>query len=281
MKKKVTLEAVVAVVSVIALLLAVYAAFLRPAGVAMPLRGSRILLAGDSRSSTDYSFYQEILERKTGASVLVAGASGRTAAYNASDEYFSRIAADGHDFSLWLVGGNDDGSAGTVGTFSPDSVLARQGEPAVEETDLTRDYEGETFIQAVDHIMRKYKSLFYDPEKNASGRVPRMIFCTDLPQQRDNADSPWSRRENWERKRQAILECCEKNGIPCLDLYTLCGFDMAYEPMYHEPTDTKSDNGIYYMDGLHPNARGIDLITNFEIALMERYKLGAGGGNDR
>lgn len=275
MKKKVSAGTVAAVVSVLALALAAYAAFFRPAGAAMPLRGVRILLAGDSRSSMDYSFYQEILERKTGATVLVDGASGRKAAYNASDEYFGRIAADGHDFSLWLVGGNDDGSAGTVGTFSPDSVLAQQGEAAVEETDLARDYEGNTFIQAVDHIMRKYKSLFYDPEKNPSGHVPRMIFCTDLPQQRDSADSPWSQRENWERKRLAILECCEKNGIPCLDLYTLCGFDMSFEPMYHEPTDTKTDNGIFYMDGLHPNARGIDLITNFEVAAMKQYKLGA------
>ena len=278
MKKKVTPGIVAAVVSVTALLLAVYAAFFRTGGDVMPLRGSRILLAGDSRSSTDYSFYKEILERKTGATVLVDGASGRTAAYNASDEYFSRIEADGHDFSLWLVGGNDTGSAGSVGTFSPDSILARQGEPVVEETDAARDYEGNTFIQAVDHIMRKYKSLFYDPGKNATGRVPRMIFCTDLPQQRDSADSPWSQRENWERKRQAILECCEKNGIPCLDLYALCGFDMSFEPMYHEPTDTKSDHGIYYMDGLHPNPRGIDLITNFEIAMMEQYLLNAQEG---
>lgn len=273
MKKPVSFGIFAVILSVFATLLAVYAVVFNSAGNNLPLRGRRILLAGDSRSSTDYSFYREILERKTGASVLVDGASGRTAAYNASDEYFTRIAADGHDFSLWLVGGNDDGSAGTVGTFSPDSELARQGEPVVEETDAARDYEGNTFIQAVDHIMRKYKTMFYDPGKNASGRVPRMIFCTDLPQQRDSADSPWSKRENWERKRQAILECCEKNGIPCLDLYALCGFDMSFEPMYHEPTDTKSDHGVYYMDGLHPNARGIDMITNFEIAMMKQYLL--------
>ena len=271
MKKRVSAGIIAVFLAGVALLLAVYAAFFRPVKTAMPLEGTRILLAGDSRSSTDYTFYREILERKSGASVLVDGASGRTASYNASDEYFARIASDEHDFSIWLVGGNDDGAAGTVGTFSPDSHLSQLGEPLVEETDITRDYAGNSFIQAVDHAMRKYKALFYDPRKSASGKGSRMIFCTDLPQQRDNADSPWSQRENWERKRLAILECCEKNGIPCLDLYALCGFDMSFEPMYREPTDTQTDRGIYYMDGLHPNPRGIDLITNLEIDLLKRY----------
>ena len=81
-------------------------------------------------------------------------------------------------------------------------------------------------------------------------------------------ESPWSRQENWERKRLAILECCEKNGVECLDLYQLCGFDMTKEPMFTEPTDKVHDRGNYYMDGLHPNARGIDVITEFEIEKM-------------
>ena len=72
------------------------------------------------------------------------------------------------------------------------------------------------------------------------------------------------------RKRLAILECCEKNGVECLDLYTLCDFDMSQEPMFHAPTDTIHDNGVYYMDGLHPNPKGIDRITDFEIEVMEK-----------
>ena len=255
------------------LCLVLYIGFSRSVNTDRKLIGSTILLAGDSRSSDDYTFYKEILEKKSGATVLTDGASGCTAAYNASDEYFNRIVSDDHDFSIWLVGGNDPGSRGTVGTFSPVSPLAEAGEPVVTETDIVSDYAGDTFIQAVDHMMRKYKTLFYDPAKNASGRIQRMIFCTDLPQQRDSAESEWSLRENWERKRLAIMECCEKNGIPCLDLYTLCGFDMAFEPMFHAPTDTKTNNGIYYMDGLHPNPRGIDLITSLEIKIMEQYLL--------
>jgi len=229
------------------------------------LNGMRIFLAGDSRSSTDYTFYKEILEQKTGSVVLVEGASGCTAAYNASDEYFTRVAELEHDFSIWLVGGNDPGEAGTIGTFDPASSLADQGEPVVSETDLSQDYSGTVFIQAVDHMMRKYQSLFAGEET-----APVMIFCTDLPQQRDDENSPWSQQANWERKRLAILECCEKNGVECLDLYTLCNFDMSQEPMFHAPTDTIHDNGVNYMDGLHPNPKGIDRITDFEIEVMEK-----------
>ncbi len=260
-------------VSIIVLLLAAAAAFLpwllKPA---LPLEGMTILLAGDSRSSDDYTFYREILEEKSGCRAVTAGGSGKTAAYNASDEYLSFVLGQPHDYSIWLVGGNDDGSPGTVGTFDAGSALAAQGEPVVEETGLDGDYSGTVFIQAVDHMMRKYRQESEQPGAQAGGKAPKMIFCTDLPQQRESADSPWSLRENWERKRLAILECCEKNGITCLDLYTLCGFDMTKEPMFVPPTDKVSDRGVYYMDGLHPNPRGIDRITEYEMELILKEK---------
>ena len=85
--------------------------------------------------------------------------------------------------------------------------------------------------------------------------------------------STWAKSRILRRKRLAILECCRKNGVLCLDLYQLCGFDMADEPMFTAPTDKVNDRGVYYMDGLHPNRRGIDLITNFEISLMKRYMI--------
>lgn len=257
------LKAVVACLVMLALV--VCFEFSGLAETSSPLEGMRIFLAGDSRSSTDYTFYKEILERKTGGVVLVKGASGCIAAYNASDEYFTRVIENEHDFSIWLVGGNDPGEAGTIGTFDAASPLAGQGEPVVPETDVSRDYAGTTFIQAVDHMMRKYQTVFAGKET-----APVMIFCTDLPQQRDDVNSPWSQQANWERKRLAILECCEKNGVECLDLYTLCNFDMSQEPMFHAPTDTIHDNGVYYMDGLHPNPKGIDRITDFEIEVMEK-----------
>lgn len=237
-----------------------------------PLYGKRVFLAGDSRSSTDYSFYKTTLEAKCGCVALVQGASGRSASYNASDAYFERLANNPHDFSIWLVGGNDKGT--TVGTFSADSVNGKAGESVVAETDISVDFAdltNTTFVQAIDHIMRKYKALYYNFKTLDNGHQPKMIFCTDLPQQRSNSSSAWSQRENWERKRNAIIECCEKNGVTCLDLYKLCGFDMSFEPYWVEPTDKVNDNGVYFMDGLHPNQYGIDIITSLEIQEMLKY----------
>jgi hypothetical protein len=238
---------------------------------AMPLLGKTVFLAGDSRSSTDYTFYKSLLEEKTGCLALNKGASGKNAAYNASDAYFERLVENEHDFSIWLVGGNDTGAAGYVGTFDADSVNGKGGEPVVDETDISADYAGQTFVQAVDHIMRKYKSMFYDFKELGNRRFPRMIFCTDLPQQRSSASSSWSQKANWERKRNAIIECAEKNGVACLDLYKLCGFDMSFEPYWTEPTDKVNDNGLYYMDGLHPNQYGMDVVTSLEVEELKKY----------
>jgi len=235
-------------------------------------KGITVLLAGDSRSSDDYTWYGELLTEKAGCEVRVEGASGKNAGYNASDEYFERVLDTPHDFSIWLVGGNDAGETGAVGTFRPDTQLAKAGEPVVQETDITKNYNGYCFIQAIDHIMRKYKAAFYNFKALDNSRIPVMIFCTDLPQQRKDASAGWSSHENWERKRCAIIECCEKNGIICLDLYELCHFDMTYEPYYQEPTDRENDNGIYFMDGLHPNKYGYDIITSIELDEMCRYK---------
>ena len=237
----------------------------------LALKDKIVFLAGDSRSSTDYTFYKTTLEAKCGCTALVQGASGRNVAYNASDAYFERLTNNPHDFSIWIVGGNDNGASGSIGTFSAESANGKNGESVVEETDITVDYAGTCFVQAIDHMIRKYKSLFYDFKTLNNGYKPKMIFCTDLPQQRASAESAWSLKENWERKRNAIIECCEKNNVVCLDLYKLCNFDMSYEPYWTSPTDKVNDNGLYFMDGLHPNQYGIDIITSLEIQEMLKY----------
>lgn len=236
-----------------------------------PLTGRTVFLAGDSRSSNDYDFYGSALTEKSGASVIVGGASGWSTAAIASNNYFTRLADVKHDFSIWLVGGNDTGAAGTVGTFDAASANGASGEAVVKETDVSTDYAGTTFVQAVDHIMRKYKALFYDWRNLTNGVKPRMIFCTDIPQKRSGGETTWSLSANWERKRQAVLECCRKNGVPCLDLFELCGFDMAFEPEWTSPTDKVNNNGLYFMDGLHPNKYGIDIITSLEIEKIKQY----------
>lgn len=236
-----------------------------------PLRGKTIFLAGDSRSSTDYSFYREALNEKSGADIIVGGASGWSTAQIASNTYFERLKNYPHDFSIWLVGGNDIGAPGTIGTFSANSLNGQNGESVVSETDISADYSGNTFIQAVDHIMRKYKSMFYDWKTLNNGQKPKMIFCTDIPQKRSGGDSTWSLKDNWLRKRNAIVECCEKNNIAMLDLYGLCNFDMSYEPEWTSPTDKVNNNGLYFMDGLHPNKYGIDIITSLELEEIKKH----------
>lgn len=235
-----------------------------------PLINKIIFLAGDSRSSTDYTFYGEQIEGKTGGTAIVGGASGQTAAYIASNTYFQNLIDNPHDFSIWLVGGNDTGKAGTVGTFSATSVLGKEGEEVVTETNINNNYDGTKFIQAIDHMIRKYKALFYDWKTLNNGHKPRMIMCTDLPQKRQGSVD-FSSPANWERKRQAIIEACEKNGMPYLDLFKLCNFDMAYEPEYVPPTDKFTNNGLYYMDGLHPNMYGMDLVTSIELQELLRF----------
>ena len=234
-----------------------------------PLENKIIFLAGDSRSSTDYTFYGTTLTAKTKAQVLIKGASGRNAAYNASNTYFATIVP--HDFSIWIVGGNDTGASNSVGTFSATSPNGIAGEPVVQETDISEDYDGTYFIQAIDHIIRKYKSLYYDFKTINDGHKYRMIMCTDLPQNRNDASSAWSQRANWERKVNAIIEACQKNNIPYLDLYHECAFDMSKEPYWTSPTDFVTDNGIYFMDGLHPNRYGIDIITSLEVQEMKKF----------
>lgn len=235
------------------------------------LKGKTVFLAGDSRSSTDYSFYRTNLEEKSGASVIVGGASGWKTSQIASNSYFERLKNYPHDFSLWLVGGNDIGASGTIGTFNSTSPNGQKGEAVVTETNISADYAGNTFIQAVDHIMRKYKSLYYDWKALNNGHKPKMIFCTDIPQKRSGGGSTWSLKENWERKRNAIIECAEKNNVALLDLYALCNFDMRYEPEWTSPTDKVNNNGLYFMDGLHPNKYGIDIITSLEIEEIKKY----------
>lgn len=257
--------------------------------------GKRIYLLGDSISSTDYVWYKEYLSRKTGAEVYNAGFSGHRTRSIAADDSFRRLIDFDADLTIALVLGNDDGAAGTVGTFSADSPNGRAGEPVVSESDLSRTFydrntgeaQDEHAIVAVSHIIRKWKALFYDFKAAAGVDGPveesdtatyarldavkrrRLVFCTTLPQKRYDDENPFSRPENWQRKRQAILECCEKYNIPCLDLYTLCRWDWEKEPYWVAPTSMTCNRGIYTMDGLHPNRYGYDYLTDIVASYIE------------
>lgn len=235
-------------------------------------KDKKIFLLGDSISSTDYTWYRDSLIDKTGAYVNNGGQSGATTATIASNAYWSTVAAYAPDLIVALVGGNDSGASTTVGTFSSGSVNGVGGESVVTESDIGVDYNGTTFVQAVSHIIRKYKSAYYNFRANAgltgseteaekalkidAVQKPKLVFCTTLPQKRYNDGTPESTPANWLRKVEAIKECCVKYDIPCLDLYTECRWDMSLEPFWESPTDKTTNNGIYTMDGLHPNKYG-------------------------
>lgn len=230
-----------------------------------------ITLLGDSNSSDDYPWYKEGLQNFTGATVLNKGISGATTAEIASNASLQEIFDTNPKLIISLVGGNDPGEVGTVGTFS--GII--DGEPIVQETDITQDYNGTYFIQAVSHIMRKVKAYYYDireranltgdeTEEEKTAKIdavlkPYFVFCTPLPQQRTAAGSNWSNPANWERKANAVRECCLLYDIPCIDVLRLIDIDMSKEPFWTYPTDKLTNNGIYTMDGLHLNKFGFEV----------------------
>lgn len=232
---------------------------------------AKILLYGDSISSTDYTFYKDWMIYYSGLSdVYNGGFSGRTAAYIASDAALARIFNYDPDVIIFQTGGNDVGDV--VGTFG-----AVPSETTVSETDISVDYNGTYFIQAVSHIIRKVKAHYYNivtraaltGTETASEKIakinavkkPYIAFMTPTPQKRNGGDLTWSSEANWIRKRNAIVECCNKYNVHCIDIYSLWGVDMSLEPEWTSPTDQINQNGIYTMDGLHPSQAGYQRIS--------------------
>src|SRR3546814_19591974 len=82
-----------------------------------------------------------------------------------------------------------------------------------------------------------------------------IAIATTLPEQRDSASNAFSKLENWKRKRDAIVECCDRYKVHCIDLQTMLRIDMSLEPYYDSgsPADTETHNGNLFMDGVHPN----------------------------
>lgn len=236
------------------------------------LSGRKIILYGDSISSTDYPWYATAMSGLTSATVYNGGFSGAQTSSLATNSYIQRIYDYNPDLIVCLVGGNDTGVAGSVGTFG-----VFTDEPTVAQTNIANNYNGTYFIQAVDHIMRKVKDYYYnirlranltgtETEAEKTAKIdalpkPYFVFCTSLAQKRNNSLDNYSQEANWLRKRNAVVEACNKNDVHCVDLYNLTGFDMSLEPYWTSPTDKVHNNGIYYMDGLHPNKYGYEVIS--------------------
>lgn len=225
----------------------------------IPLKGKKILLYGDSISSSEYPWYKSALEELTGAEVYAGGFPGYTTGQLAKDAQLQLIFDYKPDIIICLVGGNDVGVKGEVGTFGATDEIV------VKETDATKDYSGYSFIQAVAHIIEKI-DRHYNMNENThllnaddiSPEKPFLVFCTTLPQKRSNRFNKYSQPDNWLRKRDAIVECCDKYKVHCIDFYNLCDWDFSKEPYWVAPTDFNTNRGIYTMDGVHPNQKGYE-----------------------
>lgn len=236
------------------------------------LDGGKITLYGDSISSNTFPAYKTAMETLTGAEVFLTGFSGYNTSQLAKNAQLNTIFNYESNLIVSLLGANDSGIAGTVGTFGQIS-----GEPIVPETDINVDYNGTYFIQAVSHIVRRIKAQYYnireranltgtetEAEKEAKIAAvlkPYIVFCTTLPENRTNSSNNYSKPENWNRKRMAIIECCTKYNVPCIDLQKLLDWDMTLEPFYSSGDTT--NNGIYTLDGIHPNTFGYNQIASF------------------
>jgi hypothetical protein len=143
---------------------------------------------------------------------------------------------------------------------------------------------GYKFVQNVDLAVQKIIAQYKDirtraaltgseteAQKNDKIRAvvkPILVLVTDLPQQR-SADATFGLAANWERKRQAIIEVAAYRKVRCVDFQARWPIDMTIEPSWTNPTDKVTNNGVWFMDGLHPNEFLFD-----ELACMVGGDLG-------
>ena len=273
------------------------------------------------------------------------GASGWKTWSIASNAYFQRFGSTVPDYIVIMVGGNDDGSVGSIGTFDQNSELAKLGESVENESNIEIDFtnsgiaepnysngshQSDKYIVAVSHIVRKAKSMFYNYREkaninatiyNSSGDVvfegtelecrsyakqnnitiaatgtsgyymkvsdsketvnqklmsvphTKIILCSPIKQQRHNTSNSFSLKDNWNRKRLAVIECCEKYDVPFIDLMKEFCIDMSQEPFYPgsglNATDKNIQQGVYTMDGLHPNEAGYEWIAKIVASFLK------------
>ena len=231
---------------------------------------NRIMLYGASMCSNSYPWFKEWLEKYTGAEVFNAGNPGWSAKRVASTTYYDKVAQINPDVIYIMLGGNDKGD--DVGTFGAIST-----QTLVEEIPLTeswsdaeandKDYK---FIQSLDYILRKLKSEYYDINDNPKDdkRFPYIVVGTFTPQHREGYSMiEYNDPQNWLNKRNAAVECANKNNIPCLDVFSEIGIDWDKEPYYNQDLDyvngkpTLVNRGIYTLDGLHLNEYGFERLA--------------------
>lgn len=222
------------------------------------LKGKTILLFGDSRSSSDYTWYKDLLEEKTGATVLNNGKSGATPKSMIDSGYLDEMLDIPHDICIMFLCGNISGYKGTVGTFSYGSILNTLGEDVVSRWNGSDPFDTSVSnkpIQQIDYIVQRYNNKFF------SDRSHKLYLLTDIPSKRGDEQHNYRIVCNY-GKSEMIKEVCVQNSVPYIDSMAKCRFNEDYEPSYTPPTDLLTNNGVYYMDGLHLNEYGNDVLTD-------------------
>lgn len=222
------------------------------------LKGKTILLFGDSRSSSDYTWYKDLLEEKTGATVLNNGKSGATPKSMIDSGYLDEMLDIPHDICIMFLCGNISGAKSFIGTFSWGSTLNTWGEDVVSRwngSDSFDTTESSKTIQHVDYIVQKYNKKFFADRKH------KLYLLTDIPSKREGEQHNYTISCNY-GKSEMIKEVCAQNKVPYIDTMTKCRFNEDFEPAYTPPTDLTTNKGVYYMDGLHLNEYGNDVLTD-------------------
>lgn len=222
------------------------------------LKGKTILLFGDSRSSSDYTWYKDLLEEKTGAIVLNNGSSGANPKSMITTGYLDNMLEIKHDICIMFLCGNISGYKESIGTFSYGSPLNVWGENVVSRWNGEEEFDVNTFnkpIQHIDYIVQKYNKKFFADRKH------KLYILTDIPSKRSSEQHGYTVVCNY-GKSEMIKEVCSQNSVPYIDTMTKCRFNEDFEPSYTPPTDLTTNNGVYYMDGLHLNEYGNDVLTD-------------------
>jgi lysophospholipase L1-like esterase len=240
--------------------------------VKLPLTGaSKIVLFATSIESQDYPWFAESMAQLTGASVQAMGIPGFVAS-QAANSLQDRVFDQNPNLIVLQLTANEPGEVGSVGTFG-----AFPGEPIVAESDITVAYAGNKLIQAIDYTIRKIKAQYYDirtragvvqgdTEAQKTAKMdavlkPYLVVLTGFPQKRIDANNIFTNQANQLRKRNAVLECCAKNNVHCIDTFKLLEWDMSMEPYWPGTTDKLTNYGIYTMDGLHLNKYGYQQLS--------------------
>lgn len=222
------------------------------------LNGKKILLFGDSRSSSDYTWYKDKLEEKTGAIVLNKGKSGATPKSMIDEGYLDEMLNVEHDICIMFLCGNISGYSKSLGTFSWGSALQTRGEDVVTRCEDLDTFDTTTYskpIQQIDYMIQKYNNKYYNDRQH------KLYVLTDVPSKRKGESHGYRIVCNL-GKSEMIKEVCTQNEVTYIDTMRECGFNEDFEPAYTPPTDTTTNNGVYYMDGLHLNEFGCDVLTN-------------------